>query len=587
VAASPAPNDGGIPDVVTTPEAALCVDGKALDYPPGPYDVSLTATLPPDLSFDGPDGAVHIKDYFEPCAAKSRLLVIRTSAAWCGPCIWHAEHTKGMLDEPGFGGRIVLLDLLVADEDNMPAATASAARWKARVDRPGKVAVDVKYTFAKALLSQSPLPEYVFVDTKTMTVRTSAANDPPQTIRNKIALELAQLDGDPRPVPPSAKLIDELFTEDQADMIRAMALVAAPPPDPTNEFADVASAAEFGNKLFSDKQLSPSGKVACVTCHDPALSFGDGAAQSTGIEKVDRNAPSVAFSSHARWQFWDGRADTLWMQALGPPESDKEVGGSRLFIAHQIATRYAAEYGAIFGGKYPLPAELETDPVRFPASGKPGDAAWQAMTQADRDAITRIYVNVGKSIAAFERTIRVKPNALDAYAGGDVGALTPLQKKALQSFFVAGCAQCHWGPRLTDDAFHVLRFPTGRQDGKPDRGRIDVLAGLAGAEFVATSTWSDAPQASKPLAFEGPPPPSMLGAFKTPPLRGIATSAPYGHGGSIATLVDISKHYGTRAKDVTDARAVGSIEAWVPEFDSNAQAEIVRIFDVMGADPLP
>ena len=96
------------------------------------------------------------------------------------------------------------------------------------------------------------------------------------------------------------------------------------------------------------------------------------------------------------------------------------------------------------------------------------DAAYDALSDADKDKVTRIYVNVGKSIAAFERAIRVKPNQLDAYAGGDLAALDADEKKSLHAFMANGCIQCHWGPRLTDDAFHVLRFPTGRQDGAAD-----------------------------------------------------------------------------------------------------------------------
>src|SRR6185436_19313209 len=180
-----------------------------------------------------------------------------------------------------------------------------------------------------------------------------------------------------------------------------------------------------------------------------------GRATSQGVAVGDRNAPSVLFAAHARWQFWDGRADTLWMQALGPFENEKEFGSSRLFVAHAVFERHAAAYEALFGPLPPL-----SDTARFPASGKPGDATFSGMAAADQALVTRVYVNVGKAIAAYERTLRARPNRLDAYLGGDLSALTVEEKAGLKTFFGAGCIQCHWGPRLTDDAFHVLRFPT-------------------------------------------------------------------------------------------------------------------------------
>jgi cytochrome c peroxidase len=582
---APLPEAGVPVDARTTP-AALCVDGKPVDWPPGPYEIALTSVLPKDLAFEGPTGTVKLKDYFEPCAAQSRLLVVRSAAAWCGPCGWHATHTTRLLDDPRYAGRIQLVDLLLADEDNMPPTAAAATRWAARIDAPpavsGKVAIDAKYTFAAVLPSKNVLPEYVIIDTRTMKVRTVLSAPDPETLGGYLAIELAALDGKPRLDLPAKTLHDGLLTDDAWDMLQDMKLPAAPPADPTNEYGDVPAAAVLGKKLFDDKALSPSGNVACVTCHDPTKAFGDGLKTGKGESIGDRNSPAIALSSHARWQFWDGRADTLWMQALGPFENGKEFASSRLYVVRQIETSYKNEYNAVFGVKYPFP-DLSGFALQ---SGKPGDAAYDALSQADRDAVTRVYVNVGKAIAAFERTLRVKPNALDRYAGGDTTALQGKQRQALDQFFHIGCVQCHWGPRLTDDAFHNLRFPTGRQDGLPDQGRAAVLLGLATSEFVATSKWSDAPQAAKPLLFTVAPP-SMVGAFKTPTLRGVSTSFPYGHGGGFAALSDVAKHYGTRAQEVVAASAAGNVEEWVPNFDANVQTDLPQLLDVLTADPAP
>jgi cytochrome c peroxidase len=561
---------------------SLCVDGKPVDWPPGPYEIALTSVLPPDLSWEGPDGTIRIKDYFEPCATRSRLLVVRTSGAWCGTCGWHATHTKRLINDSAFAARLVLLDLLVSDEDNMPPDLAAATRWRSRIDAPGKVGIDTKYMFSTVLSSKDVLPEYVVVDTRTMKVRTVVADPNPQILEGYLAVELAALDGMPRPDVPSTVLYDGLLSEDQWDLVQAMKLPTgfAPPVDPTNEYGDVPAAASLGKKLFDDVLLSPSGLVACVTCHDPTKGFSDDREQAVGVAVGERNSPSVALAAHARWQFWDGRADTLWMQALGPFENPKEFNSSRLFIAHQIESRYAVEYDALFATKYPRP-----NLSGLAAGGKPGDPAYDALPQVQRDAVARVYVNVGKALAAFERTIRVKPNALDAYAGGDTTALNAAQKTALGAFMKLGCAQCHWGSRMTDDAFHVIRTPTGGTDGTKDRGRIDILGGLAGAEFVATTKWSDSAASAKPLVLTSTP--SMLGAFKTPTLRGIAKTAPYGHGGTLGTLLAVAQHYGDRAKNVDATKASGTLEEWIPNFDANVQAQLPDILNVLSADLAP
>lgn len=542
----------GAPDAgAEAASQALCVDGKpTAAYPPGPYEMSITSVVPQGLVFPGPDGDIAIDAFFEPCAERSRILVVRNTAAWCGTCEWHVKNDAKVLGDPRFAGRLVLVDLVIADRDNMPARPETTPKMDG-----WRVGVDPRFTFGAAQLSKAPLPVYVFIDTKTMKILSTASDPDPVALGNKLAIELSFLDRAPRPEVQNGELYDGLFTENQRDMIRDMKLGdLAAPPDPTNEYGDDAAAAALGKKLFEDKGLTPSGTVSCATCHDPKNDFTDAAPQSTGLVRIDRNAPALALAAHARWQFWDGRADTLWAQALGPFEDAREMGSSRAFIAQQIKARYATEYEAIFGAKYPLATTEDT----------------------------RVYVNVGKAIAAFERSLRVAPNKLDAYAGGDLGALTQPQKEALQAYFKVGCAQCHYGPRLTDDAFHVIRFPTGRQDKQPDKGRYDVLATLAKREFVASSKWSDAPQAAKLLDL--PVAENMLGAFRTPPLRGLHKTGPFGHGGTLATLLDVAKHYGTRGLPHDDPRAIGTTEQWVPQFDANVQAQLPAFLEVLTGD---
>jgi cytochrome c peroxidase len=268
------------------------------------------------------------------------------------------------------------------------------------------------------------------------------------------------------------------------------------------------------------------------------------------------------------------------MQAVGPFENDLEFASSRLFVVHGVFDRYQTDYQAIFGALPPM-----SDTIRFPPAGKPGDASWSGMVPADQDAVTHAYVNIGKAIEAYERTLVVKPNALDAYAAGNMMALTDAQKDGLRAFFTGGCAQCHWGPRLTDDAFHNTRFPTGRTDGTADRGRMDGIPQLLQSPFNAAGSFSDDTSAAHVAGLM--PDPSTLGAFKTPTLRGVPDTAPYGHGGTLATLADVAKNYSLAGLDPSDPLAVGASEPWLPKFDLPTRDALPGFLEVLHADVGP
>ncbi len=581
-AGTPPTEDGGVGAADAGP---LCVNGVSVDglYPKVPTEVALLSTVP-NFTFDGLEESgkpvtVKLQDYFEPCAAKSRLLVVRVTAAWCGTCRYALSHTADSRSAT-FGSRLRFLDVLVADEDNNPAAVSDLTAHRARIDSPDRLAADPKVSFLFTPPPTLLLPLFVLIDTKTMQIRNILGNPDPAELAYRFGDELALLDHAARPAYPPQTLVDGQWTPDQWSILQETKVPAAPPPDPTNEKADDAAAAALGKALFSDTTLSPNNMVSCATCHDFAKGTSDGLPQSEGVTKVDRNAPAIALASHARWQFWDGRADSLWAQATGPFEASKEFGASRLFVAHQIYAAYKAQYEAVWTA-FPLP-DL-TDNVRFPPNGAPGDAAYDAMTSADKTAITRVLANVGKSIAAYERTFRVKPMKLDTYVGGDFSALALDEKKGLSAAMKLGCFQCHWGPRLTDDAFHNTRFPTGKQDGTADRGRIDVVSKVLTGEFISSGAYSAAPSphsGTSHLTASA----SLLGAFKTPTLRGVAESAPYGHGGTVTTLLDIAKIYGIAGLAQGDIHAIGVTEPWLPKFDATVQPVLVPFLQSLTAN---
>ena len=433
---------------------------RPVNLPPGPYGAAVGSTLG-DLSWTGVSAAgtstrIALHDAVAGCPGDPALLVVRVGAVWCGTCRSYAAHSRQLLSSDA-GGQVRLLDVILFDRDNAPASAADATAWQALEDVRTDTGVDPGLIVQGLLPSPTQLPVMLVVDARTMILRDVLSNPTEDALEQSVRAALARARGRPPPVAPAPVLADGRFSRDQWDLIASTALTDPPGADPSNAVADSIAAAALGGKLFSDTRLSPSNTVSCASCHEPLRQLSDGFPTSPeGVGRTTRNSPSLTFAAYARWAFYDGRADSLWSQALGPTESPNEFGSSRLFIAHAIASFYRPQYETLFGPMPPL-----DDLGRFPPSGMPGDPAYDAMAPADQKAVTQVFVNLGKVIEAYERTFRGAGSSLDAYASGQASALTDDQKDGLLAFLKSGCAQCHYGPRLTDDAFHVLRFPSG------------------------------------------------------------------------------------------------------------------------------
>jgi cytochrome c peroxidase len=123
------------------------------------------------------------------------------------------------------------------------------------------------------------------------------------------------------------------------------------PPDPTNAVADDPRAAKFGHELFFSTDLSPSKQISCATCHRPELRFTDGMRKGRGVGESKRNTRSIVGSAYSPWQYWDGRRDSQWSQALSPIEDPAEHGGSREHAVNAVASnrQFRKQYEALFG----------------------------------------------------------------------------------------------------------------------------------------------------------------------------------------------------------------------------------------------
>jgi cytochrome c peroxidase len=323
-------------------------------------------------------------------------------------------------------------------------------------------------------------------------------------------------------------------------------------PDRTNRVSDNAAAAALGKALFFDTRLSANGAISCASCHKPDRQFQDGLPVGQGMSLGNRRTMPIEGAAYFPFLFWDGRKDSLWSQALGPLENPAEHGADRTMVVRLALAAYKKEYEALFG---PAP-DLTGTPDHAMPNGE-GDlaSAWNAMSPKLRQDIDRAYVNIGKSIAAFERTLGPEPTRFDAFAdalaqgkGDDAQSiLTPTERAGLKLFIgKANCVSCHNGPLLTDNAFHNLGLPGATADS--DAGRSAAVVTLKADPFNCLGEFSDAgPGDCSELRFMETSSPDLVGGFRSPSLRGAGLRAPYMHAGQFATLSDVVAHYNKAA----------------------------------------
>ena len=271
---------------------------------------------------------------------------------------------------------------------------------------------------------------------------------------------------------------------------------------------------ELGRQLYFDTRLSTDKTVSCASCHHPQEGFSRHTPTGVGVkgQKGGRNSPVSYNRILSDAQFWDGRANSLEAQAIGPIQNPIEMGNTHeaMVMTLKNVEGYSLQFEKI-----------------FPDSGF-------------------TIENVGKAIAAFERTLVTGPTPYDynesykrfatlepedleelktdspeTYAQYEEAKLlaeaNPMSDSALrgQDLFFSkrvGCSNCHVGANLADEQYHNLGI--GMSAKEPDLGR-----------FTETKVEKD------------------KGAFKTPTIRNVALSAPYMHDGSLATLEEVVEHY--------------------------------------------
>ena len=295
-------------------------------------------------------------------------------------------------------------------------------------------------------------------------------------------------------------------------------------PDKSNRVSGKREAIEFGTRLFFDARLSPIGDTACATCHVPERNWTDNERRGVGRVVLDRNTPTVSNLRGSRWYGWDGGADSLWSQSLRPMLDDRELGATPRHIANLVRTdeQLSCRYRRTFG---------EAPPAN------------------DDEAI---FVNVGKTIAAFVETLVSGRTAFDQFrdalargAAPPPGAYSDEAQRGLKIFIgKGGCANCHSGPNFTGGEFFSTGLSRFAPNGKADPGRADGARKLLASRFNLLSTYNDDASGemvkqTRLLAIDK----KATGEFKVPSLRNLVLSGPYGRDGSIDSLDEVVRHY--------------------------------------------
>lgn len=326
----------------------------------------------------------------------------------------------------------------------------------------------------------------------------------------------------------------------------------------------------LGQLLFFDKVLSGNKNISCATCHHPrhgtsddlALSLGEGAAglgkdrhvtaETPVLGRVPRNAQALYFlgaKEFARlfhdgrvevdgknnWQsgFWSpareqlpaGLDNVLAVQAMFPVISDIEMAGHK--GENPIATAAALdELDGPHGAWALLARRLQAIPeyvtlfrAAYPEIDTPGGIS---------------FVHAANAIAAFEAAaFRPDDSPFDRYLiTRDAGHLGPAATRGMELFYGrARCAACHSGTFQTDQAFHAIAMP---QVGPGKNGGWDR------SYWRATGFPGRLEDLGRyQVTFR----PEDKYRFRTPSLRNVELTGPWGHAGAYITLEQVVRHH--------------------------------------------
>ncbi|MGH7444388.1 MAG: cytochrome-c peroxidase, partial [Longimicrobiales bacterium] len=298
--------------------------------------------------------------------------------------------------------------------------------------------------------------------------------------------------------------------------------------------------------LAFDKVLSGNRDISCMTCHLPTAGTGDGRSLSigqggTGLSTdrvhpdgafIPRNAPPLFNLSALESMFWDGRVSVDAAGEFHTPAGAAltrdmtnvfEFGAVSALALFPVLSR--EEMRAASGNE--LAAISDDDPAgiwrglmqrlgAIPEYRRLFEKAYPGTRFEDMTFAHASNAVAGFMLAKFAFT----DTPWDRFLSGKDMALSHDQLTGAQTFLSSRCSVCHTGPALTDNRYHnvaVAQFGPGQGNGpsgRDDFGRFNVT-GVAADRY----------------------------AFRTPPLRNVTLTSPYGHDGATFSAREFIEHY--------------------------------------------
>lgn len=303
---------------------------------------------------------------------------------------------------------------------------------------------------------------------------------------------------------PAANVVQVAATEG-VPPLGPLPEVPVPPDNPLTP-----AKVELGRLLFFDNRLSGDTQFSCASCHDPVRGWGDERDISTGYPGTRhwRNAQTVVNSAYLRKLFWAGETPSLETQANSAATGNLGGNVDPVMAEERLAQipEYVARFKEAFGVDRPT------------------------------------WGHVLKAIASFERAeVLSTDSPFDRYMAGDRSAMSEAALRGRGLFEgKAGCIQCHNGPLLSDQSFHVVGVPNNPIFEEDILARVSLryhhyIRGVSEEQYRAADHDMGLYYTTKREADKG--------KFRTPPLRYLTYSWPYMHNGVFLILEEVVDFY--------------------------------------------
>ncbi|NOD45761.1 cytochrome-c peroxidase [Ruegeria sp. HKCCD5849] len=339
---------------------------------------------------------------------------------------------------------------------------------------------------------------------------------------------------------------------------------------------------ELGQLLFYDPILSGNKNISCSTCHHPKLGTSDGLSLGIGEggvglgaerkitqdnspeQRIPRNSPGLWNLGALEFTtfFHDGRLEAdpsqpngirtplgtdmrrgfqsaLAAQAMFPVLSPDEMAGH--YSENEVSKAVRLGLLTQEGGAWDLIAARVAGIPEY-------SQRFEDVAPGEEITFTAI-ANVIADFIAFEW--RADNSLFDRAMRGEETLPATAQLGMTLFYGEAGCSSCHSGWFQTDHSFHSIAMP---QIGPGKAARFENHVRDDGRLRVT----GDARDAF---------------AFRTPSLRNVTLTAPYGHSGAYAELEDVVRHH---LDPVAALRNYSVEKAELPEFDGALDAQAMQ-----------